>query len=78
MASQQKSNEVVTKMYQSAENRKSLDQMSKIADLAAKGYDFSDLDSMSSLLITSNSLSAINRLANVLEQQLYEQAWCNE
>ena len=52
--------------------------MSKIADLAAKGYDFSDLDSMSSLAITSNSLSAINRLANVAEQQLYEQAWCNE
>ena len=66
---QQKSNEVVTKMYQSAENRKSFDQMSKIADLAAKGYDFSDLDSMSSLAITSNSLSAINRLANV--------AWSN-
>ena len=66
---QQKSNEVVTKMYQSAENRKSFDQMSKIADLAAKGYDFSDLDSMSSLVITSNSLSAINRLANV--------AWSN-
>ena len=66
---QQKSNEVVTKMYQSAENRKSFDQMSKIADLAAKGYDFSDLDSMSSLAITSNSLSAINRLANL--------AWSN-
>ncbi len=66
---QQKSNEVVTEMYQSAENRKSFDQMSKIADLAAKGYDFSELDSMSSLAITSNSLSAINRLANV--------AWSN-
>tara|TARA_B100000963_G_scaffold336185_1_gene331011 strand:+ start:114 stop:2177 length:2064 start_codon:yes stop_codon:yes gene_type:complete len=66
---QQRSNDVVLQMYERAASDKNIDQMSKIADLAAKGYDFSGLDSISSMSTKSNSLSAINRLANV--------AWSN-
>ena len=56
-------------MYERVESGKNIDQISKIAELAAKGYDFSDLDSMSYVATKSHSLSAINRLANL--------AWSN-
>ena len=66
------------KMYQSAENRKALIKCQKLLIWQQKDVSFSDLDSMSSLALTSSSLSAINRLANVcaLEQQSSGQAWC--
>ena len=66
---QQRSNDVVLQMYERVESGKNIDQISKIAELAAKGYDFSDLDSMSYVATKSHSLSAINRLANL--------AWSN-
>ena len=65
----QRSNEVILGLYENAQRDNDIDRMSKIAELAAKGYDFSGFDITSYQATKSASTSAINRLANV--------AWSN-
>ena len=69
---QQRSNEFVIRMYKSLESRENFDHI-KFSELVSKGYDFSDLDSISYLENTSNTSSAINRLANVAWSDSYMQ-----
>ena len=58
--------------FKSLESRENFDHI-KFGELVSKGYDFSDLDSISYLENTSNTSSAINRLANVAWSDSYMQ-----